>query len=56
VNNAIEQWVTFTAEPTTVVITAPSITGLILFAEGGTASVSGSFEIISAVLTYVPQP
>jgi fumarate reductase subunit C len=56
VNNSIEQWVTFTAEPTTVVIIAPSITGLILFAEGGTASVTGSFQILSATLTYVPQP
>ena len=55
VNNAIEQWVTFTAEPTTVIITAPSISGLILFAEGGVAPATGSFEIISAVLSYVPQ-
>ncbi|OHE27290.1 MAG: hypothetical protein A2Y43_02415 [Tenericutes bacterium GWA2_38_26] len=54
VNNAIEQWVTFVADtPAKVVITAPEITGIILFAEGGVAPVTGTFEIISATLSYV---
>ncbi|HBY65269.1 MAG TPA: hypothetical protein DEG42_02600, partial [Acholeplasmataceae bacterium] len=54
VNNSIEQWVTFVADtPAKVVITAPEITGIILFAEGGVAPVTGTFEIISATLSYV---
>jgi len=52
VNNSIEKWVTFGADPVTVTIMADSITGLIIFAEGGTAPVSGSFTILSAFLSY----
>jgi hypothetical protein len=52
VNNSIEQWVTFDAEGNgTATITAGSIVSIHLFAEGGTADVSGSFTIVEAVLS-----
>lgn len=54
VNNSVEQWVTFVDDqPITVVITIPEgITGVILFAEGGTAPISGSFDIVSAKVYF----
>lgn len=58
VNNSVENWVTFTdANPITVVITVPTgITSVFLFAEGGTAPVTGSFDIISAKVFYTVIP
>ncbi len=52
-NGALETWVTFGAEPVTVVITADQFANLIFFAEPGTANVTGTFTILSATLTYV---
>jgi hypothetical protein len=54
VNDSVEQWVTFVDDqPITVVITVPAgITGVILFAEGGTAPISGSFDIVSAKVYF----
>jgi hypothetical protein len=52
VNNIIEQWVTFDAEGNgTATVSAPSITQVLLFAEGGVDTVTGSFVIISAILS-----
>jgi hypothetical protein len=50
VNDSVEQWVTFVDDqPITVEITIPAgITGVIIFAEGGTAPITGSFDIISS--------
>ncbi|MBU1145559.1 MAG: hypothetical protein KJ971_06870 [Firmicutes bacterium] len=56
-DGGLEQTVTFTGEEQTIVISAYSFTTMVIFAEAGTESVSGSFEIISARLTYVePDP
>lgn len=50
----LEQTVTFTdANPVTVEVESPAFTKLVVFGEPGTASVSGSFEIVSITLTYV---
>jgi len=51
-SGALEQSVTFGTEPVTVVVNAESFTNLIFFGEPGTASVSGTFTIESAVLSY----
>ncbi|HOW38352.1 MAG TPA: hypothetical protein PLZ76_05525, partial [Bacillota bacterium] len=56
-NNAVEQWITFTGSDQTVVVSLSApIWEARIFAEGGTASVSGSFEIISATVSFVPVP
>lgn len=54
VNDSVEQWVTFVDDqPITVEITIPAgITGVILFAEGGTAPITGSFDIVSAKVYF----
>jgi len=56
--NGVEQWVTFSGtDETTVTFTAVAgFTEIIMFAEGGVDNATGTFEIISAVLTYVQQP
>lgn len=56
VNDSVEQWVTFVDDqPITVEITIPAgITGVILFAEGGTAPVTGDFDIVSARVFFKP--
>ncbi|MCU0105514.1 hypothetical protein N7603_07565 [Acholeplasma vituli] len=52
---ALEQTVSFTnADPVTVTVEAASFTKLLIFAEPNTESVSGSFEIVSITLSYVP--
>jgi hypothetical protein len=57
VNNSIEQWVTFEADtPAVVQIMADNITEVIIFAEGGTAPATGTFEILSALITYMTPP
>ncbi|MDY0294209.1 MAG: hypothetical protein RBQ71_00205 [Acholeplasmataceae bacterium] len=51
---SLEQTVTFTdAEPVTVTVTADAFSKMVIMAEGGTPSVSGTFEIVSIVLSYV---
>ncbi|MDX9691161.1 MAG: hypothetical protein RBT45_01830 [Acholeplasmataceae bacterium] len=52
-SGALEKTVTFGDEPVTIEVTASAFTKVIIFAEGGNANVSGSFEILSATLTYV---
>lgn len=52
-DGTLEQTITFDGTEQTFVITVSAFTKMIIFAEGGTASVSGSFEIIEAKLTYV---
>ena len=58
VNNSVERTVTFEGTaPVTVEITIPEgITGVIIFAEPGTKSVSGSFDIISGMVSFKPVP
>ncbi len=52
VNDAIEQWVTFDEDgKATARISATPVLSAFLFAEGGTDDVSGSFKIISVVLS-----
>ncbi len=52
--NGVEQWVTFSGtDETTVTFTAVGFTEIIMFAEGGVDDATGTFEVISAVLTYV---
>lgn len=51
-SGALEKTIVFTGEEQTVVVSASAFTTMLIFAEPGTASVSGSFEIISAKLTY----
>ncbi len=52
--NGVEQWVTFSGtDVATVTYTATAFTEIIMFAEGGVDNATGTFEIISAVLTYV---
>jgi len=52
--NGVEQWVTFVGtDPITVTFTADLFTEIIMFAEGGVDDATGTFEIISAVATYV---
>lgn len=52
-NGAFEQLVTFGDDPVTVTITMDSLSFVVLFAQGGTASVSGSFEVLSTTVSYV---
>ncbi|MDI6452278.1 hypothetical protein [Peloplasma aerotolerans] len=53
VNDAIENWVTFDVDGNgTATITAPNIHSVLLFAEGGVDTVTGSFIITSAILSY----
>ncbi len=53
-NNALETTVTFKDDQTHYVfVSADSFTKMIIFAEPGTESVSGSFEILRMVLRYV---
>jgi len=54
-SGALEQTITFTGDEQTVTIFAYAFTKMLIFAEPGTESVSGTFEIISAKLTYVEQ-
>ncbi|MDX9807947.1 MAG: hypothetical protein RBS87_05225 [Acholeplasma sp.] len=50
---SLEKWVTFTDDqPITTVIMAEQFMNVFIFAEGGTAPASGSFEILSATLSY----
>ncbi|MFA7106717.1 MAG: hypothetical protein WC154_05400 [Candidatus Izemoplasmatales bacterium] len=49
----LEKTVTFDGTEQTIVINADTFTSLLIFAEAGTASVSGSFIIHSAKLSYV---
>jgi len=53
-SGAMEQTVTFTGSPQTIVITAASFSKLLMFAAPGTAGETGTFTIISLDLTYVP--
>jgi len=52
-DGALEKMVTFGTEPVQVIISAPAFTTVIVFAEPGTADVSGTFTITEAVLTYI---
>ncbi|MBN2876325.1 MAG: hypothetical protein JXL85_01605 [Bacilli bacterium] len=52
-DGGLEQTITFDGTEQTIVISATSFSSLLIFAEPGTASVSGSFTIISAVLSHV---
>ena len=53
-NGALEQTASFVdAEPVTITVTAEAFTTIILFGEPGTAPATGSFEIVSATLSYV---
>ena len=56
VNNSIEQLATFVDAdtPVTITITADQISSVILFAEGGTAPATGSFDIVSSKIYFVP--
>lgn len=56
-NNSVERWITFdgTEQTIEIVLTAP-ITEARIFAEGGTGNVTGSFEIISATVSFAPVP
>lgn len=52
-NGALEKWVTFTDDqPITTVIVAEQFMNVFIFAEGGTAPATGSFEILGASLSY----
>ncbi len=52
--NGVEQWVTFSGtDEATVTFTASAFTEIIMFAEGGVDNATGTFEIVSAVLSYV---
>ncbi|MFH2117782.1 MAG: hypothetical protein ABII85_07005 [Bacillota bacterium] len=52
--NGVEQWVTFVGtDEATVTFTAASFTEILMCAEGGIATATGTFEIISAILSYV---
>ncbi|MCK7484181.1 MAG: hypothetical protein MZU97_00530 [Bacillus subtilis] len=52
-SGALEKWVTFTdEEPVWVWVSAETFTNMIIFAEPGTASVSGSFTIHGVYLSY----
>lgn len=56
-NNLYETTVTFTGSEQTVTIPLKAtLTDVLIFAEPNTASVTGSFEIISATVTWVPVP
>jgi len=52
-SGALEQIVTFDGTLQTFVITAETFTSLLIFAEPGSASVTGTFTIHSAKLSYV---
>ena len=49
---SLEQWITFGAAPITIVVRAEAFTSVVIFGEPNVASVSGSFEILSAELSY----
>lgn len=52
-SGALEKWVTFTDDqPITTVIKAEQFMSVFMFAEGGTAPASGTFEILGASLSY----
>ncbi len=52
---ALEEWVTFdSTDPLTLVFKADAFTTIIMFAEAGTDTASGTFTIHEATLTYVP--
>jgi len=53
-SGAMEELITFDGTEQTFTYTATGFTKILLFAEGGTAGVSGSFDIISLELSYVP--
>jgi len=53
-SGAMEETITFNGTEQTFTYTATGFTKLLLFAEGGTPGVSGSFDIISVDLTFVP--
>lgn len=53
-SNAMEQMITFDGTEQTFTYTATGFTKLLLFAEGGTPGVTGSFDIISVDVTLVP--
>lgn len=50
-DNALEQTITFDGTDQTIVVTAALFTEIIIFAEPGTGDVSGSFDIVSAVIS-----
>jgi len=52
-SGALEQTIIFDGTEQTIIITASSFSSLIAFIQPGTASVSGSFTIHQATLTYV---
>jgi len=52
-SNDLQQTITFTGEEQTIVVSAYAFTKVLVFAEPGTVSTSGSFEILEAKLTYV---
>ncbi|MBU1020277.1 MAG: hypothetical protein KJ847_03615 [Firmicutes bacterium] len=52
---ALEQTVSFVdANPITITVTAEAFTSIIMFGEPNVAPAMGSFEIVSATLSYVP--
>ncbi len=56
-NNQYETWVTFTGNEQTVEIPLTyTLVDALIFAEGGVAGATGSFEIISAQVSWVPVP
>ncbi|MDD3957941.1 MAG: hypothetical protein PHO96_03560 [Candidatus Izemoplasmatales bacterium] len=56
-SNNKETWITFDGTEQTVVISfVGPITSALIFAEGGTASATGSFDIISATVSFVAAP
>ena len=52
-SGALEQTLVFDGTEQTVVVSADSFASVMMFVQPGTASVSGSFKIITAKLTYV---
>lgn len=56
-NNQYETWVTFDGTEQTVEIPLTyTLVDALIFAEGGVAGATGSFEIISATVSWVPVP
>ena len=57
INNTHETWVTFDGSEQVIEIPLTyTITDVLIFAEGGTSGVTGTFDIISAQVTWVPVP
>jgi len=50
---SLERIVTFGDKPVTIIVSAESFTTVLIFAEPGTADVSGQFTILNAVLTNI---